>query len=368
MSSSYRNFITLLILLAMPSALWACLWDYDTLRQERSRFPTTLELITGKFLRHSKEFYEWRIQDRRAKLAGDPTNMAYLDDLTVAYQLTGQHDLAIETATAQLEADRGRYETLSNLGTVYILGGDLEKGLLLIDEALEINPDAHFGRERYQKWLVEYAIGQHVDGELSFPMRHPLSSEPGDYSPGFAVFLKERLGKAQLTDAEIHPAVKGILGMMRFADYRNPLLLEALGDLLSDRSSNAQRLAARCYLKASHEVDDEAAKQSYRSLAEAALHSQKGEDLQRLEATFTAELAEADTWYSWLRKKEIGWIQAGGDVDAEFDRLYREDPQVRYREGNWYFLIEWAVSLGLVGLGLFLFWRRARSKMAKTSQ
>lgn len=366
MLSSYRKLVTLLILLSMPSALWACVWDYDTLQQERSRFPTTLELITGKFLRHSKEFYEWRIQDRRAKLGGDPANMEYLDDLAVAYQFAGQHELAIETASTQLEADRGRYKTLSNLGTFYILDGDLEKGLPLIDEALAIDPDAHFGRERYQKWLVEYAIGQRVDGKLTFPMRDPLSSEPGDYSPGFAVFLQERLGKGQLTDAEIHQAVKGILGMMRFADHRNPLLLETLGDLFSHRSSNAQRLAARCYLKASHEVADEAAKQSYRSLAMAALHSQKGEDLERLESTFTAELAEADAWYSQLRKKEIGWIQAGGDVDAEFDRLYDQDPQVRYRSGSWYFLIEPAVCLGVVGLGVVLFRRRARSKVAKT--
>lgn len=39
-------------------ALVACLWDYDTLAMERSRFPSTLELITGKFLRHSPEFYQ----------------------------------------------------------------------------------------------------------------------------------------------------------------------------------------------------------------------------------------------------------------------------------------------------------------------
>jgi hypothetical protein len=42
-----RRFLAvLLVLLATPS-VWACLWDYDTLKQERSRFPSTLELITG---------------------------------------------------------------------------------------------------------------------------------------------------------------------------------------------------------------------------------------------------------------------------------------------------------------------------------
>ena len=45
-------------LLALPTAAFACLWDYDTLKQERARFPDALEVITGKFLRHSPEFYE----------------------------------------------------------------------------------------------------------------------------------------------------------------------------------------------------------------------------------------------------------------------------------------------------------------------
>ena len=60
--------LMLFLLLGLPTAVFACLWDYDTLKQERARFPETLELITGKFLRHSKEFYEWRIQDRLQKL------------------------------------------------------------------------------------------------------------------------------------------------------------------------------------------------------------------------------------------------------------------------------------------------------------
>ena len=57
------------ITLAVPAPALACMWDHDTLRQERARFPHALELITGKFLRHSKEAYEWRIRDR-ANLPG----------------------------------------------------------------------------------------------------------------------------------------------------------------------------------------------------------------------------------------------------------------------------------------------------------
>ena len=100
MALRHRPAIVLAIILGVPSAALACLWDYDTLQQERARFPAALELITGKFLRHSPEFYEWRIRDRLKKLETDPTNLAWHDDLAVAYEKTGRHAKAIETILA----------------------------------------------------------------------------------------------------------------------------------------------------------------------------------------------------------------------------------------------------------------------------
>ena len=38
------------LLVLAPRAAFACYWDFDTLLQERARFPSTLEIITGKFL------------------------------------------------------------------------------------------------------------------------------------------------------------------------------------------------------------------------------------------------------------------------------------------------------------------------------
>ena len=53
MSHLRRSASLALAILLLPSFAFGCLWDYDTLLQERSRFPDTLEIITGKFLRHS---------------------------------------------------------------------------------------------------------------------------------------------------------------------------------------------------------------------------------------------------------------------------------------------------------------------------
>src|SRR5262245_57210074 len=124
-----RVVLAVVAVVLVPAAAVACLWDYDTIKMERARFPTTLELITGKFLRHSTEFYEWRIRDRLKKLEADPKNAGYLDDLAAAYDKTGQHDKAIETMKWQEVSNPGRYETAANLGTFYFHSGKLDEGI-----------------------------------------------------------------------------------------------------------------------------------------------------------------------------------------------------------------------------------------------
>ncbi len=183
-----RGFIlALTAALLAPCAVIACIWDYDTLQQERSRFPDVLELITGKFLRHSQEFYEWRVQDRLEKLKHTPDNLAIYDDLAVAYEKLGQHQKAIDTILIKDKKHPGLYETEANLGTFYIHDGQLDEGLKHIDEAIRINPDAHFGREIYQKQFVEYMRERRRAGIKGLPLsggdvgaaRHELSELPG---------------------------------------------------------------------------------------------------------------------------------------------------------------------------------------------
>ena len=55
----------------------ACLWDVDTLQMERRRFPGVNELITGNFIRHSRDYYEWRLKDRARRLAITPLVSGY---------------------------------------------------------------------------------------------------------------------------------------------------------------------------------------------------------------------------------------------------------------------------------------------------
>jgi tetratricopeptide (TPR) repeat protein len=367
----------------VPSAALACMWDYDTLRQERSRFPDTLELITGKFLRHSPEFYEWRIKDRLRKLETDPSNLAYHDDLAVAYDKLGQHDKAIETILAKDKLKPGLYETEANLGTFLFHAGRMEESLPHISKAIRVNPNAHFGREKYQKALTQYVLRH--DGGKKLPLaalpdpapdssRHPYDTK----FRGFALFLRSDRD-TRITADERQAAIKGVLGMMRFARHDAPILLEALANLLSDDGAvmipdeDAKRMAARAYLKASYEVKDDAAKTAYRDLAASILEKQVGprHQFDQVQEDFNRELADATKWYERLREDELSWIRDGKDPEAEFDKLYTDVPPLVntdewYRNpANW-FIIAASACTGafLAGVAFIVRWvlRRCRAR------
>lgn len=331
----------------------ACIWDHDTIKMERSRFPTALELITGKFLRHSPEFYRWRIEDRLKKLETDPNDVRALDDLAAAYDKTGQHDRAIEVARSIEKIQPGRYETAANLGTFLIHAGRLEEGLEHIERAIEINPDAHFGREVVQKQLVQYVLARRASGATlplgEFDLSKNRKVSPRGVKHTFFHHLRSKKQashgrNAQLERAELDAAIKGVLGMMRFGTHDSPVLLEALGFLLAaddlTTAQDAKLLASRAFLMASMKAEDGQAKAAYRALAEGALVGQtpgRGTDqitLEEVEETFQRELADAESWYADLRSKEIRWVSESDDPEAEFDKLYAEEPSVADSGGD----------------------------------
>ena len=365
------SLLALLAVALLPAGALACNWDYDTLKMERARFPGTLELVTGKFLRHSPEFYRWRIDNRLKRLEADPANLALLDDLAVAYDKTGRHDLAIETAQRADALRPNRYETAANLGTFHFHAGRLREGLPHIGRALAVNSDAHFGREKYQKLLAEYVLERDKGTPPALPLCE-VGAE-GQATHTFADFVGTGDDAA---------AIRGVLGMMKFGRHDSPVLLEALASLLtrgeSNPSGDAKRLAARAYLKASYGVDDENARRQYRQLATRSLEMQLSgsNTIEQVEADFRAELADAEAWYADLRQRELGWIAAGTDPEAEFDKLYDAEPE---SPGNGLLSGPWLTSeegMGLCGAlgcggpllavaaGAAYWWRRRRRRRA----
>lgn len=341
-------FATLITLVITPT-LHACAWDYDTIAMERQRFPEAHELIVGYFVRHSDAYYTWRIEDR-LKTPYDQQTPAQYDDIAVAYDKLGDSPKAIQTMLEKIKRwpDQLQYESQANLGTFYIHNGELEKGLVHIKKAIEINPDAHFGREIYQQWLVEYVL-ECRNAENGDKL--PLFKEPMTECPGFAGYMK-LISEKNITSIESNEydkAAKGILGMMRFGHYDSPILLEALGDIMLARfrSGRANMIAARAYLKAGMESDSEDAKALYRSKAEQALRLQETISTQRVINDLDDEIRQGDALFAQIKADEQAWVRAGKNLDKEFDAKYYSQT-LPVLEVNWHFYDSMPLSIRVV--------------------
>lgn len=330
----FTLFLSLILLITVQAV--ACLWDSDTLAQERSRFPSTLELMTGKFLRHSEVFYRWRIADRAQKLKSTPENLAYLDDLAVSHDKLNEHELAISVMRESLEQDPERYESLANLGTFLIHAGKLEEGQEHINKAIEMNPSAHFGRERYQSLLVQYVLSkQTIAGEQKLPLSKQLLTAMDASLPEFVQYVKDHYPAPDWDiDRDLPKLQTGIEGMLRFGHHDSPVLLEVLGEALL--AGGHLQLASRAFLKAAYETDDDTAKEIYRERAAAALTMQHDKELNRtlslekLEQIFQGEIKEADAWFAKLEQQETEWCAPGSEVDPEvkFRKRYQQEPEI----------------------------------------
>ncbi len=306
-----------MVMAATPSN--ACLWDRDTLAAEQARFPETAQLITGTFPRHSREFHEWRAKECLKLIDAGADVPSTHDDLAVSQHKLGDHKAAIATMMRKEKLFPGQYETYSNLGTFYIYTGQLEDAMKHIRKALAINENAHFGREKYQLWLVEW-------------LQSRKQPDPKDELSGIEIFEGKARGFAQflsthagLNEKERGTAVRGVLGMMWFADHNNPLLLEALGDLLvfGPQETNAAQLAGLSYLHAARMTKDETEKARLTRLSEIAVSMTYGfEENGRLASLLDRGLAKGREYMEQVRKDEMEWIAAGEDAAALFQKKY----------------------------------------------
>lgn len=330
---------------------------------ERQRFPEVIELISGKFLRHSPELYYWKVKDRSLKIQQFPDSLSLYDDLAVAHSKLGNDSAAIALMLQKEALSPGLYETYANLGTFYIHDGQLETGLSYIKKAIEINPDAHFGREVYQQYVVEYVLEKRKGNSRLFPLAAPVvegrvPSVHGErelmrlFPNNFYAFLAQRDSLAKegrLSKESLKKAVAGIKGMMKFGNADSPVLLEVLGDLLLNANEfrdygvedvkvgSAKHLAARAYLKAGYLMEEEAARQAYYQKATEMLlmaHRDYATSLEHLHEVLTLELMEGQVFYEKNRALEISWLQQGLNPEVEFSKLYFSEPDLSKR-GKW---------------------------------
>lgn len=229
---------------------YACLWDSETIYVERIGFPDDIQLILGAVSVRSDTFHHWRKAYSLHRIA-DSTKVspADYDNLAVSLDKLHRDDSAIAVMKSKRLRYGPAYETMANMGTFFFHSGNFSEGLPYIDSALQINPEAHFGRERYQKWLVEYILGLPSRTSPLAPAKSKKDIGRIKGEHGYAAFVAKQEGMGKLSDSAREKAIRGILGMMRFGNGNHPILLEAYADLALGRKDPFGRgLASKAYM------------------------------------------------------------------------------------------------------------------------
>lgn len=164
-----------------PLKLFACIWDSDTLWQERRAHPKIAEAILSSPPQKTDPTpYRAKIQrllDTRRE--DDPE---WWNDLAGAYLRIGEAEKAVALLEPVLKKFNGNYGIHANLGTAYHLLGRYTDAEREIARDLEINPEAHFGLEKYHLALLQY-----LSRDTNYQYRHVYVDEFTDS------FLKGRL-------------------------------------------------------------------------------------------------------------------------------------------------------------------------------
>lgn len=203
----------------------ACYNDSESRYYERYAMPTDIQLSSGDFPTHSKYYFEWKIKNRLEQIKNDKKNLDLYDDLAVAYEKSGQAEKAIAVMLDVLKKNPERYSALSNIGTFYVHLGDYTNGLKYLNKAIEINPKAHFERERYQIKAVEYIQLINAKPPFIFPVQNIKSGKD------FADFVLKGINNKDEQEKELVHAIVGISGMIKFGMKNSSLLMEMMGDL-----------------------------------------------------------------------------------------------------------------------------------------
>lgn len=230
----------LLILLATKATL-ACFWDRDTLSQEAAGVPGVVEVLLGRIDRWPPEYYAMRLERVTKQLESEPGNLELYDDASVASDRLKRFDEAIEWMAKKRavldtlpENDPTRteheYRYLANLGTHHAHrwiahGGsaddlaDLNRAIELIRAAIDLNPDAHFGREKVQLGFLEALLYTRTEGkdEPLIPFGVFRSTDP-ERTATYERLLHHARYSPSGTDWYDHPYADEVRGTLRLAD------------------------------------------------------------------------------------------------------------------------------------------------------
>jgi hypothetical protein len=168
-----HGIIAMAVLTALTSQ--ACIWDSDTLADEKRKSPELASLILASRPAPDTNALLKRVQ----KLKANPReeDPAWWNDLAGAYLRLGHPQEAATLLEPLLTRFPDDYAIHANLGTAYHLLGRYEEAEREIARDLELNPNGHFGLEVYHLALLQY-----LSRDREYQSRHVYVDE---YTPSF---------------------------------------------------------------------------------------------------------------------------------------------------------------------------------------
>lgn len=339
------------LLLGLPLSVAACLWDRDTPAQEAMGMPEVVAVLTGRFARNPPLFYEMRLARVAEHLRGYPDDLAAYDDAGVACDRLGRGDEAVAWMgkkrarldgldAAEPSVKEAWYRYHANLGTFLVHRwardgadrakiGEVKAARDEIAAALKINPNAHFGREKYQLKALEWIVD-------------PPKVEGWGGLPNLLGWSFDDIYGESTTPEEADAAVRGLAGLVVLGNaWESVDIFHALNVALQRDSRGFERgrdggrntLAYLAWLRCRELID--AGKGSMLPDAprgEALKALLRRPDFVRtdmlLEPAFAKLRAEADAWQAARTAFLTKRLKEGRhpDTDPDFWRGYTEPP------------------------------------------
>lgn len=145
----------------------ACGWDWETYHAEAKSLPCVHDALLGYWPKHTDEYQQARIDAADQALRWLPGWTEGLDAKGLSLLRLGRLEQAEAVMKQRHAIAPAAYPSHANLGTLYTFTGDFARALEHIDAAMAIEPEAHFGREKYHRALVVYLQRVAADPELA---------------------------------------------------------------------------------------------------------------------------------------------------------------------------------------------------------
>ncbi|HEX4264887.1 MAG TPA: tetratricopeptide repeat protein [Verrucomicrobiae bacterium] len=152
-----QTLLRILLITFLPLTVTACVWDAQSLSREKSRNYDLAQTIL-----HNDPIAE-NTNELRATIKSLEANrqendVDWWNNLAGSYIRLSQSEMAVKLLEPVVKKFPNDYGIHANLGTAYHLLGRYQDAEHEIARDLEINPDAHFGLEKYHLALLQYLV------------------------------------------------------------------------------------------------------------------------------------------------------------------------------------------------------------------